>query len=80
MLKSWVEQFAHTLSSTDAKNHIQMLIIEPFLQFILQRAFPYMIIAICLFTGIFLFVILTFVMLLVNRNKSVICPFCEKTF
>ena len=80
MLKSWIDQFAHTLSSTDTKNHIQMLVIEPFLQFILQRAFPYMIIAICLFAGIFLFVILTFVLLLLNRNKTNICPFCEKMF
>jgi hypothetical protein len=80
MIKSWIDQFAHTLSNTDTKNYIQALIIDPFLQYILQRSFPYMIIAICLFTGIFLFVILTFVMLLVNRNKSVICPFCEKTF
>lgn len=80
MIKSWIDQFAHILSNTDTKNYIQGLIIDPFLQYILQRSFPYMIIAICLFTGIFLFVILTFVMLLVNRNKSVICPFCEKTF
>jgi len=80
MLKSWIDQFAHTLSSTDTKNHIQMLVIEPFLQYILQRSFPYMIIAICLFAGIFLFVILTFVLLLLNRNKTNICPFCDKAF
>jgi hypothetical protein len=79
MIKSWIDQFAHTISSTDTKNHIQMLIIEPFMQYILQRAFPYMIIAICLFAGIFLFVILTFVLLLLNRNKINICPFCDKS-
>ena len=80
MIKSWIDQFAHTLSSTDTKNHIQMLVIEPFLQYILQRAFPYMIIVVCLFAGIFLFVILTFVILLLNRNKNTICPFCDKSF
>jgi accessory gene regulator protein AgrB len=79
MIKSWIDQFAHTISSTDTKNHIQMLIIEPFMQYILQRAFPYMIIAICLFAGIFLFVILTFVLLLLNRNKINVCPFCDKS-
>jgi hypothetical protein len=78
MVKSWIDQFAHTLSSTDTKNYIQMLVIEPFLEYILNRAFPYMIIAICLFTGIFLFVILTFVLLLLNRNKTNMCPFCDK--
>ena len=78
MLKGWIDQFALSLVNTDTKNYIQQLVIEPFLQFILQRAFPYMIIAVCLFTGIFLFVILTFVLLLLNRNKTNICSFCDK--
>jgi hypothetical protein len=80
ILKGWVDQFALSLASTDTKNYIQQLVIEPFLQYILQRAFPYMIIAICIFSGILIFVILTFLLLLINRNKSVSCPFCEKTF
>ena len=80
LLKSWIDQFAFSLASSDTKNYIQQLVIEPFLQFILQRAFPYMIIAICVFSAILIFVILTFVLLLMNRNKVNICPFCEKTF
>jgi hypothetical protein len=75
MLKGWVDQFAHSLSSSDTKNYIQQLVIEPFLQYILERAFPYMIIAICIFSGIFIVVILTFVLLLVNRSS---CPSCSK--
>jgi hypothetical protein len=80
LVKSWVEQFALSLVSSDTKNYIQQLVIEPFLQYILQRAFPYMIIAVCIFSGILIFVILTFVLLLLNRNKTNLCPFCEKTF
>ena len=80
MLKGWIDQFALSLASSDTKNYIQQLVIEPFLQYILQRAFPYMIIAICVFSGILIFVILTFVLLLMNRNKVSLCPFCEKTF
>jgi hypothetical protein len=87
MAKQWIDQFTHTLVNTDIKDHIEMRVIEPFLQYILKRSFPYMIIAICLFAGIFLFVILTFVLLLINQNKSGVgssihnlCPFCEKTF
>jgi hypothetical protein len=80
MLKGWIDQFAHLLSSSDTKIYIEQLVIEPFLEYILQRAFPYMIIAICVFTGILIFVILTFVLLLFNRNKVNLCPFCEKTF
>jgi hypothetical protein len=30
MLKGWIDQFAHSLSSTDTKNYIQQLVIEPF--------------------------------------------------
>jgi hypothetical protein len=80
MLKGWIDQFALSLANSDTKNYIQQLVIEPFLQFILQRSFPYMIIAICVFSGILIFVVLTFVLLLMNRNKVNLCPFCEKTF
>ena len=80
LLREWIDQFAHSLSSSDTKNYIQQLIIEPFLQFILQRSFPYMIIAICAFSAILIIVVLTFVLLLMNHNKTVQCPFCDRTF
>ena len=80
MLKGWIDKFALSLVNSDTKNYIQQLVIEPFLQYILQRAFPYMIIAICVFSGILIFVILTFVLLLMNRNKVNLCPFCDKNF
>lgn len=80
MLKGWIDQFALSLANSDTKNYIQQLVIEPFLQYILQRSFPYMIIAICVFSGILIFVILTFVLLLMNRNRVNTCPFCEKIF
>jgi hypothetical protein len=75
MLKGWIDQFAHSLSSSDTKNYIQQLVIEPFLQYILERSFPYMIIAICIFSGIFIIVILIFVLLLINQNKN--CVSCQ---
>lgn len=75
MIKQWINQFAHTLQSTDTKEYIQGLIIEPFLNYIFQRAFPYMIIAFCIFGGIFLFVILTFVLLLMKSPTP--CPTCS---
>jgi hypothetical protein len=79
MLKEWIDQFALSLANSDVKNYIQQLVIEPFLQYILQRSFPYMIIAICIFSGILIFVVLTFVLLLMNRNKVQVCTFCEKS-
>ena len=80
MLKVWIDQFALSLSSSDTKNYIQQLVVEPFLQFILQRSFPYMMIAICVFSAILILVVLTFVLLLMNHNKTVQCPFCDRTF
>jgi hypothetical protein len=80
MLKVWIDQFALSLSSADTKNYIQQLVIEPFLQFILQRSFPYMMIAICVFSAILILVVLTFVLLLMNHNKTIQCPFCDRSF
>lgn len=79
MLKSWIDSFAHSLASSDTKNYIQQLVIEPFLDYILQRFFPYMIIAICVFVLILILVILTFVLLLMNQTKSSMCPMCSQS-
>ena len=80
MLKGRIDQFAVSLSNSDTKNYIQQLVIEPFLQFILQRSFPYLIIALCIFCAILLFVVLTFVLLLMNRTPSGLCPSCKHPF
>lgn len=77
MLKGWIDQFARSLSSTDTKNYIQQLVIEPFLEYILQRSFPYMIIILCVFGAMLIIVILIFVLLLLNRNTQSLCPFCS---
>lgn len=78
MLKGWIDQFAHSLSSTDTKNYIQQLVIEPFLEYILQRSFPYMIIMVCIFGVMLIIVIMIFVLLLFNRNtQTSLCPFCN---
>jgi hypothetical protein len=76
-IKEWVNQFAHTLQSTDTKEFIQELVIDPFMNYILKRTFPYMIIAFCLFGAVFLFVILTFVLLLLRRPDILQCPTCK---
>jgi hypothetical protein len=80
MLKGRIDQFALSLANSDTKNYIQQLVIEPFLQFIFQRSFPYLIIALCIFSVMLIVVILTFVVLLMNQNKTVICPSCSHSF
>jgi hypothetical protein len=80
MLKGRIDQFALSLANSDTKNYIQQLVIEPFLQFIFQRSFPYLIIALCIFSVMLIVVILTFVVLLMNQNKASICPLCSHIF
>jgi len=75
ILKGWIDQFALSMTNSDTKNYIQQLLIEPFLEYIFQRSFPYVIIAICIVLSIFIIVILIFVLLLLNRNK---CSMCDK--
>ena len=73
LLKGWMEQFAHSLGNSDMKNYIQQLVIEPFLQYIFQRSFPYLILAISIFSILVIGVILIFVLLLLNHNKVLVC-------
>lgn len=80
MLKGRIDQFALSLANSDTKNYIQQLVIEPFLQFIFQRSFPYLIIALCIFSVMLIVVILTFVVLLMNQNKATMCPSCSHIF
>jgi hypothetical protein len=80
LLKGWMEQFAHSLGTSDMKNYIQQLVIEPFLHYIFQRSFPYMILVISIFSILVIGVILIFILLLLHHNKVSLCPFCEKTF
>lgn len=80
LLKGWMEQFAHSLGNSDMKNYIQQLVIEPFLQYIFQRSFPYLILAISIFSILVIGVILIFVLLLLHHNKVTLCPFCDRSF
>ncbi len=73
MLKGWIDQFALSMTNSDNKNYIQQLLIEPFMEYIFQRAFPYAIIAVCIVLSIFVIVIIIFILLLLNRNKCSIC-------
>jgi hypothetical protein len=82
MIRSWIDQFAHVLQSTDTKEFIQVLVLDPFLKHIMGQIFPYILIGFCLFAAVFIMVILMFVMMLFKRGSDVpsgihgMCPFC----
>ena len=55
MIRSWIDQFAHVLQSTDTKEFIQVIVLDPFIKYIMGQIFPYIIIAFCLFGAVFIF-------------------------
>jgi hypothetical protein len=80
MLRTWIDQFAHTMQSTDTKEYLQVLVIDPFLKYMMNRIFPYMLIVLCLFAVLIIFVMLTFFLLLFRPSSQATpiaaCPFC----
>lgn len=76
-MKEWIDHLAVNLQNSDNKKFIEELIVGPLMKFILSRTFPYMIIAFCLFGAVFLFVILTFVLLLIKTPRILQCPSCK---
>jgi len=78
ILKGWIDKFTISMSSSDTKNYIEQLMIEPLLKYVFDRSFPYLIIIICVFSAILIIVILIFVLLLLNHNKTNMCNGCMK--
>jgi hypothetical protein len=79
MIRSWIDQFAHVLQSTDTKEFIQVLVIDPFLKNIMGQIFPYILIGFCLFAAVFIFVILTFVIILFRPSAGSVAAMAATT-
>jgi hypothetical protein len=69
-LRSWLDQIGNALQMKPTKDFIEVIILEPFTKFVFNRLFPYIIITSALFIAIFLFAMLTFIMLF--RNNTVV--------
>lgn len=90
-LRHSIEKTAHILQTPQTREFIQMMLIDPFIKYIFNRIFPYIIIGISLFLALFILIITLFVLILM-KNKDVstvaiaaannmdnvikICPFC----
>ena len=70
MIRSWIDQFAHVLQSTDTKDFIHVIVLDPFIKYIMGQIFPYILIAFCLFGAVLIMVILTFVVVLFRQPVS----------
>jgi hypothetical protein len=64
MIRAWIDQFAHVLQSTDTKEFIHVLVLDPFIKYIMGQMFPYLLIVFCLFGAVLIVVIMTFVVVL----------------
>ena len=70
MIRSWIDQFAHVLQSTDTKEFIHVLVLDPFIKYIMGQMFPYLLIVFCLFGAVLIVVIMTFVVVLFRPGLS----------
>ena len=78
MIKSWIDQFANILQSTDTKDYIQVRLLGPFMKHMIGQIFPYMLIALCLFGVVLILVIMIFVLLLFKApGDKGLCPMCS---
>ncbi len=64
LIKRWVETLAHSIQQKETKEWLQMLVLDPFLSYIIDRVFPYFILLIVLFALLLVFVIITCVLII----------------
>jgi hypothetical protein len=68
-IRKWVETLAHTIQQKETKEWLQMLVLDPFLSYIIDRIFPYFLLLIVLFALLLVFVIITCI-LIIYRFQS----------
>jgi hypothetical protein len=84
-LRLSIEKTAHILQSSQTLEYIQMMLIDPFLKYIFNRIFPYILIGICLFLALFIFVVSSFIIILLRGRGDNLygatnlrgCPYCS---
>ena len=63
-IRKWVETLAHTIQQKETKEWLQMLVLDPFLSYIIDRIFPYFLLLIVLFSLLLVFVIITCILII----------------
>jgi hypothetical protein len=79
---SWIEQLLeksiHLLNRDDTRKKLQLYLIDPLLNHIMERVFPYIVLTCALFTLLLIVAMLTFGMLIV-QTRSVFWPLAAAT-
>lgn len=72
---SWMEQLMeksiHLLNRDDTRKKLQLYLIDPLLNHIMERVFPYIVLTCALFTLLLIVAMLTFGMLIVQTRSSI---------
>jgi hypothetical protein len=86
-LRSWVEKILVQLKTNETQEWLQVYIADPLVSYVAGRVFPYIIITGIIFGAMFLFIILTFALVLFRTIKPVtpfsvgqlgnFCPQCS---
>jgi len=83
-LKPYIERLVIMMKSSDTQQWLQVFVVDPVLSYIMNRFFAYFIIAFILFGALLIFVILTFIVLVLRTKQGAvamagaahICPTC----
>lgn len=71
---SWIEQLLeksiHLLNRDDTRKKLQLYLIDPLLNHIMERVFPYIVLTCALFTLLLIVAMLTFGMLIVQTRSA----------
>ncbi len=69
-IKPYIERLVIMFKSNDIQQWLQVFLIDPVLQYIMNRFFAYFLIALVVFGAILIFVILTFIVLVLRTKQG----------
>jgi hypothetical protein len=69
-MKPYIERLVIMFKSNDIQQWLQVFLIDPVLQYIMNRFFAYFLIALVCFGAILIFVILTFILLMMRTKHG----------
>lgn len=77
-LKPYIERLVIMMKSHDTQQWLQGFVIDPILTYIMNRFFAYFLVALVSFGALLLFVILTFILLIVRMREPAqhVCVGC----
>jgi hypothetical protein len=81
-MKPYIERLVIMFKSNDIQQWLQVFLIDPVLQYMINKFFAYFLIALVCFGAILIFVILTFILLIMRTKQgpggAALCVNCGK--